>query len=124
LLKDSLPELFSFSKDQDITIEEACMIAQDDIYDHFHLPLSIITNDQLNSLCEHLQLTSVAMEKDRWCMFGTDGRYSSRKVYKALSPSGPAHVPMLWSWKSWVQPKQKIFFWTLLQDMFNTRDML
>jgi hypothetical protein len=33
ILKKSLPQLFS--KDQDITIEYACMISQDDIYDHF-----------------------------------------------------------------------------------------
>jgi hypothetical protein len=35
MLKDSLPQLFSFSNDQYITIEEARMISQDDIYDHF-----------------------------------------------------------------------------------------
>ena len=35
-----------------------------------------------------------------------------------------APLPFKWIWKSCVLPKHKFFFWLLLQDRLNTRDLL
>jgi hypothetical protein len=61
---------------------------------------------------------------DTWVLRDSNKVYSSKRVYHALAPSDPAPRPMMWIWKSCVLPKIKIFFWLLLQDRLNTRDLL
>jgi hypothetical protein len=59
-LNDKYPQLFSFCKDREITINEACELAEDDIYNHFHFPLSMVASrqsdefiDTINPLIRH-----------------------------------------------------------------------
>ena len=54
----------------------------------------------------------------------TEIKFSVQKVYAALTPLDQAPTPFLWIWKSCVQLKHKFFFWLLLQDRLNTRDLL
>jgi hypothetical protein len=53
-IKDQYPQLYSFSKNQEIAIEEDCNIASSDIYDHFHLAMSMVAAQQLNDRKEQI----------------------------------------------------------------------
>ena len=51
-------------------------------------------------------------------------RYSAIKAYKVLIGYKPTPPHFNWIWKSSCQPKHKIFFWQLLHDRVNTRNLL
>jgi hypothetical protein len=44
LIKHHFPQLLSFSNDHDITVREACAIAEDGIYEHCPTPLYMIAS--------------------------------------------------------------------------------
>jgi hypothetical protein len=52
------------------------------------------------------------------------GKFSTTDAYKCLI--GVQHEPKFftWIWKSSCQPKHKFFFWLLLHDRLNTRNLL
>ena len=62
-------------------------------------------------------------DAENW-KFEWNGGYSCKKVYDALTPNFKAPDPFRWIWKSRALPKHKIFFWLLLLDRLNTRDLL
>jgi hypothetical protein len=62
--------------------------------------------------------------KDKWALCNSKVPFSCKKVYLAMSPNEKAPAPFNWIWKSCVQPKHKFFFWILIQDRLNTRDLL
>jgi hypothetical protein len=47
-----------------------------------------------------------------------------KKAYKALIGYQPAIPLFSWIWKSSCQSKHKFFFWLLLNDRLNTRNLL
>jgi hypothetical protein len=65
-------------------------------------------------------------EVDRWdgVWDWDSSSYSAQKVYKIISSS--SHVPrtFIHLWHSKCHPKQKLFFWLVLQDRLNTKAML
>jgi hypothetical protein len=61
---------------------------------------------------------------DAWLYIWGLNLFTSKKAYKALSGSIFASPLFKWAWKSKVQNKHKFFFWLLLEDMLNTRNML
>ena len=44
IAKEDFPHLFSFAKKEDMSIGELMNLATDSIFEHFHLPLSIIAS--------------------------------------------------------------------------------
>jgi hypothetical protein len=52
------------------------------------------------------------------------GAPTSRKAYLYLSGTIPASPLFKWIWKSSILPKHKFFFWLLLQERQNTRNLL
>ena len=96
MLKDKRPWLFSFSTDQDITIKEACSIANEDIYDHFHLSLSIISPQQSIVFLEILMPIMKNNENDLSTFPSNQEGYSSKKVCTALAPAEQAPAPATW----------------------------
>jgi hypothetical protein len=78
-VKEKSPQLFSFSRNQDITIKEICNIASDDFYDHFHLPLSMPASYQSDNMLDIIN-PLIGMEgKDKW-MIQRSATFSSKKV--------------------------------------------
>jgi hypothetical protein len=71
-----------------------------------------------------MQQIHMQEEVDRWDGVWDSGSYSAQKVYKIISSS--PHVPrtFIQLWHSKCQPKQKLFFWLVLQDRLNTKAML
>jgi hypothetical protein len=63
-------------------------------------------------------------EKDNWSYILGNSEFSSQKAYKALIGSQPAVPLFSWIWKSSCQSKHKFFFWLLLNDRINTRNLL
>lgn len=61
---------------------------------------------------------------DRWVFPWNNERYQSRNVYLRYTESEQARCPFKWIWKSCCQSKQKFFFWLLIQDRLNTKDMM
>jgi hypothetical protein len=126
-LKNSFPQLFSFAKSKRITLYNVIHQSQSDIYEIFNLPLSIIAVEQCNRLIEIIQTISQddnEVASDLWSFPGHIGKYPTRKVYLKLTETDPAPPPYKWIWKSCCLPKQKFFFWVLLQDRLNTRNLL
>lgn len=91
----------------------------------FWLPLSHIAADQLtevNSLLQ--QLSATDMSNDSWSFIWASSDFSIKAAYKSLRGSVPASPFFKWMWKSRVQNKHKFFFWLLLRDRLNTRNLL
>ena len=122
----TLPQLFSFAKNKNITIEKACQIANDDIYDMFKLPLSLIAVEQCNTLLNMLQYQyqAASVNQDEWKFHGKNIKYPTKKVYLSLINAPQAPPPYKWIWKSACLPKHKFFFWLLIQDRLNTKELM
>ena len=125
MLRYKLPHLCSFAKSQSISLKQAVAICVDeDIADMFHIPLSVVANQQCDQL-EALLTTSTEQNMlDKWTLAPNGKPYSSKRVYDNLMPNELAPPPFRWIWKSCTLPKHKIFFWLLLQDRLNTRGLL
>jgi hypothetical protein len=124
-LREQFPQLFSFALDNDITLERFthhCRL--NEIDNIFYLPLSLPAVQQFEELSMLVLNRDTPNATDSWILSDCKKTYSSRRVYQILAPSEPAPKPMLWIWKSCVLPKIKIFFWLLLQDRLNTRELL
>ena len=67
---------------------------------------------------EHLDCT------DTWSYIWGSDQFSVAKAYKLMM--GVKIVPQQfnWIWNSSCQPKHKVFFWRLLHDRLNTRNLL
>ena len=70
------------------------------------------------------EITALTDDKDTWTFPWNGNKYSTKKVYLALVKSQPATAPFKWIWKSPCLPKHKFFFWLLLQDRLNAKDLM
>lgn len=50
--------------------------------------------------------------------------FTSKNAYKELTDSGPASPLFRWLWKSCCRSRLKFFFWLLLKDRLNTRNIM
>ena len=126
LVREKYPHLLSFAKDHDSALQNFQNPDEEEIYNHFHLPLSLIADQELADLIGTLHYWSANNDLssgDTWS-FDWNGKYSARRVYEKLDPHDKAPAPFQWIWKSRALPKQKFFFWLLLLDRLNTRDLL
>ena len=94
------------------------------LYSLFQLPLSLIASDKHDSLVEMINQISESNSVDSWCFPWNGENYSTKKVYTALTKATDAAPPFKWIWKSPCLPKHKLFFWLLIQDRLNTKDMV
>jgi hypothetical protein len=127
-LHSKFPQLFSFAKNKKVTLKYAIQQMQEDRYSMFHTPLSTIADEQCIRLQNTLNcfaiLENESMEKDKWSLDGNSVKYSTKKVYLAITKPNIAPAPFMWIWDSACLPKQKFFFWLLLQDMLNTKELM
>jgi hypothetical protein len=80
--------------------------------------------EQLEIVCDNAQAVVQQQNCDSWSyIWGTD-KFSTTHAYKFMM--GVQHAPKFfaWIWESSCQPKHKFFFWLLLHDMLNTRNLL
>ena len=79
---------------------------------------------QYSNFTELLAMRADIQGKDAWQVPGSTTVYKSSKLYKLLRPFPVAPKPFQWIWKACVLPKHKFFFWLMIQDRINTRDLL
>jgi len=60
---------------------------------------------------------------DIWTYIWGSANFASNKAYLQLIGSKQVHQAYKWLWNSYCQPKRKFFFWLLLKDRLNTREL-
>lgn len=121
-LQQTFPELFSYCKDDKISV--STVKSTPTAITLFHLPLSTEAYEQflqLDTLIQNLQITT---DSDKWIYTWGSGLFSSQKAYKSLMGSSPVHPIYKWLWKLACQKKRKFFFWLVLKDRLSTRELL
>jgi hypothetical protein len=123
-LMSKFPRLHSFAIDKLASVKN--ILDLDDPIDAFHLPLSTRAFDEFqefNHLLNQISSTRNANDKDLWSYsWGT--HFSAKKFYKMHFEHIQAPLFSPWIWKSKCTPKIKSFFWLLVNDRLNTKDML
>lgn len=122
VLKLALPELFSFARNANISVRKALDAHQ--FTDNFHLPLSRQAHLQFLELTDLVQPLLHDDGKDEWTFISGSSIFSAHRVYTQLIGHKQTHPIFSWLWRSKAQMKPKVFFWLVLKDRINTRDML
>ena len=95
-LCNKFPELFSFAKKPKIRTKEAMQYQiAGELLNLFQLPLSLIAENQMNSLCIILQNSNVP-GKDKWTFPWGGDRFCTKKVYDILIKAPNAPKPFEW----------------------------
>ena len=125
VLQQEYPHLFSFVQDSTMTVQQ--VVSTEYLEDLFHLPLSIQAHQQflqLEDKCHVLRQSDFQGMTDTWSYIWGSSTFTTSKEYNVII--GVKQVPphFSWVWKSSCQPKHKMFFWMLLHDRVNTRNLL
>jgi hypothetical protein len=118
----TMPELFSFAKNQILTINKAKSIL--DLNSILHLPISQEAYLQLLQLAQILENVAALNEADIWTYVWGSLLFSASKAYTHLIGHRAVHPAFNWLWKAAAQKKHKVFFWLLLHDRLSTINML
>jgi hypothetical protein len=94
-------------------------------FQNFNTPLSLIAPGQLQVLTQLLQDFSVDQgSHDVWVYIWNSSVFSAKKAYISLKGVLPVSPVFKWMWNSCVPGKVSSFFWLLLHDRLNTRNLL
>lgn len=121
-LADKWPHLHSFTVDQHLSMRQ--VLRTPDIQDLFHLPLSKEAYGQFQQLQILRDSTKVSVERDVWSFNGNQLGFSVSKAYQLLIGTHNNIPAMSWVWKTCCRSKHKVFFWLLLNNRLNTRELL
>jgi len=117
------PSLFSFVKNQRISVKE--VMETEDLDSLFFVPLSEQAFSQLHTLQTDVVSVPYNFEDlDRWTFTWGSYVYSSQKFYALAFRNLQVPCSFTWLWKSKCTPHIKFFGWLLLVDRLNTRNML
>jgi hypothetical protein len=120
-----LPHLASFAKNKDISVYD--IVHTEFLEDMFDLPMSAeayLEFQELEVMCLEAQVIMQSGSKDIWTYIWGNANFTVKKAYMALIGVQPAPVQFNWIWESSCQARQKFFFWLLLHDRLNTRNLL
>ena len=120
------PEVYSFSKNNSISLYNSVTTNGNGLQRLFSLPLSPEAYDKFQLLINSIGDCHLNSEFDRWNYIWGNPAFSTRKAYLHLKGQAQAaiHPAFKWLRKSNWQTKHKILFWLILKDRFNTRSML
>lgn len=121
-LKTKFPELSSYANNNTLALHQ--ILGSQNLVEHFHTPMSQQAFQQFNLLQHHLQDRVGTNLNDVWLVKGTTRGYSSIKMYKHMKAPSTAHSLFRNMWKTSYRLRHKIFFWLLLHDRVNTRNLL
>jgi hypothetical protein len=120
MLKDSFPELYSFTKQQQITLQKAL---HGNLSDLFRTPFSEQTYDQFLQVHNIFQSPNQTNENDQWIYIWGISQFYSIKIYK--SARSPKHPQGLWmAMEILLSDEAQSIFWLFLKDRLNTRRSL
>lgn len=92
--------------------------------ENFHTPLPIQAFKQFEELRSYTQTIQLSANRDRWIFSWENSNYTPMKMYKSITTGEPADPIFKRFWKNATMLKFKIFFWLLLYDRVNTRNLL
>lgn len=95
-----------------------------DPFELFHTPLSSQAFQKFQDLQVSNQAIQLSSFNDKWKYPWGNFSYSSIKMYKWCTSGEPAYPIFKKLWKNATMLKYKIFFWLLLHDRVNTRNLL
>lgn len=120
--KFGLPTAFLLCQNKNASVKK---FLSQDAYTNFFTPMSPVACDQLAELVFLIQGLSVNQSlEDQWSYIWGSPDYSSKKAYKQLMGTTPISPVFKWMWKSCCRGRHKFFFWLLLRDRLNTRNIL
>ena len=119
--QEKFPQLISFCKDEHVSFRK---FITNSIDEKFHTPLSAQAFQQLLELQQDLENHQLTDSNDSWYTIEGSDAYSSMKIYNKLKEGPSAHEIFRKIWKSNAILKFKVFFWLLLKDRLNTRNLL
>ena len=125
VLKHKFDHLYSFARDTAINVHQE--IHTEYLQDLFHLPLTTQAHEEfleMENICFMLKTSEHLDLRDTWSYIWGNEFYSSIKAYNVLIGFKQTPPHFSWIWKSSCQPKHKVFFWMLLHDRVNTRNLL
>jgi hypothetical protein len=120
---EDFPRAYSFTKNEDVSVRD--FLASTQLSQNFHLPLTPQALDEVRTLqasSSYIDFTNDT--HDSWTYEWGAVEYSSRAYYKFCFRECTAHIAFSWLWKSKCTPKLKFFWWLVLVDRLNTRNML
>lgn len=123
LLSSQYPELFSFAKDQNISVQSFISLLDMDMSDLFHLPLSTQAYSQFQQLVIIMADTILQEGNDTWSYIWDSSVFASSKANSHLT-GRHVHLAYKWLWNSSCQPRRKFFLWLLLKDRLSTCGLL
>lgn len=121
ILKFKFPQLFSFVKKPKASLN---FMTSNEAQRIFSLPLSSQAVSQLQQIQVILYNLQVNPEAHDIWHYTWGAQFSSSKAYKALRGTVEASPLFRWLWSSSNLGKYKFFFWLLLRDRLNTRNLL
>ena len=121
--RNKFPQAFSFAKDKQINVRKAFII--DDIINLFNLPLSQIAFQQIQEIQQRMETYNRnEQEQDIWTYSAQSSSFKVQKIYKLLMGHQPIQPALKWLWKSYCQPKHRVFFWLLMNDRLSIKNIL
>jgi hypothetical protein len=124
-LHQKFPHLVTYAKRTDYSVSQA--LQHEYLQDLFHLPMSQAAYEeflQLEEVCSHAQNLSIQQNPDSWSYIWGSSDFCSKKAYSMMMGHYEVIPHFSWLWNSSCQPRHKFFFWLLLHDRLNTRNLL
>lgn len=124
-LQNLFPHLFSFARDTTLSVHQ--VLQHEYLEDLFHLPLTVQAFQEfeiMEDLCDTLRGSECRDCTDTWSYIWGNERFIVAKAYSSMIGIKVVPQHFQWIWNSSCQPKHKVFFWRLLHDRFNTRNLL
>ena len=119
---DRFPHLYSFAKKQKCSLK---FFVESEANKNFTLPLSVQASEELASLQVLLQQEVGDQQVwDTWTYRWNSLNFSSNKAYKLLQGTQDSSPLFRWLWTAGNLGKHNFFFWLLLKDRLNTRNLL
>ena len=124
ILKDRFPQLFSFSRQEQISVQKIKSL--EDASEHFFTPLPTQAHQQFQELSALMQATQLNNTLDTWCLPWNKHKndFSAIKMYCHMQGKEVASPLFKRIWKSAAMLRYKIFLWLLLHDRVNVRNLL
>jgi hypothetical protein len=120
---EEFPRAFSFTTNEDISVRD--FLSSNQLSQNFSLPLTpqaLAEVRTLQHLSSHIDFSG--MNHDSWTYEWGTAKFSSSLYYKFCFKDITSHITFNWLWKSKCTPKLKFFWWLVLVDRLNTRNML
>jgi hypothetical protein len=123
-LQQLYPLLFSFANEPNCSVGHFPS-PMPDYGKFFQLPLLMVASHQFAELVDSLEEWNRELnDNDSWTYIWGSRIFTSKQAYVNMKGHYSAPLTFQWLWKSRCQGKNKVFFWLLLNDRLNTRNLL